>query len=116
MTAPRFLTDEDVYAVVASALRKAGLDAVSTPDVDRLGESDESQLAWAVSQGRILVTFNVAHFAALHAQWISQGQHHADIIVSIQRPIGDLLRRLFHLADTIDAESMQVHIEYLSDW
>ena len=54
MSAPSFLTDEDVYAAVAPALRKAGVDAMSTREVGRLGESDESQLAWAASTGRVL--------------------------------------------------------------
>jgi Domain of unknown function (DUF5615) len=56
-----------VYGAVASALRSAGIDAVSTPEVGRLGESDESQLEWATAEERAIVTFNVAHFAALHA-------------------------------------------------
>jgi hypothetical protein len=47
MSGPRFFTDEDVYGAVAPALRKAGFDAVSTPEARRLGESDESQLTWA---------------------------------------------------------------------
>jgi hypothetical protein len=47
MSAATFFTDEDVYAAVAIALRKSGIDAVSTPDPDRLGHSDESQLLWA---------------------------------------------------------------------
>ena len=62
MSAARFFTDEDVYAGVASGLRKSGVDAVSTPEAGRLGESDESQLAFAAGEGRSLVTFNVAHF------------------------------------------------------
>ena len=36
MSKPAFFTDEDVYAAVAVALRKAGLDAVSTPEANRL--------------------------------------------------------------------------------
>lgn len=67
MNSAKFFTDEDIYAAVAPALRKAGGDAVSTPEAGRLGESDESQLAWAAREGRVLVTFNVAHFSALHA-------------------------------------------------
>jgi hypothetical protein len=39
MGKPAFFTDEDVYAAVAVALRKAGLDAVSTLEAGRLGES-----------------------------------------------------------------------------
>jgi hypothetical protein len=34
MTAIRFFTDEDVYGSVAPALRRAGRDALSTPDPD----------------------------------------------------------------------------------
>ena len=52
MSAVKSFTDEDVYSAVAPALRKAGLDAVSTPEARRLGESDEAQLAWAAGQER----------------------------------------------------------------
>jgi hypothetical protein len=48
MSAAKFLTDEDVYASAAPALRKAGVDAISTREAGRLGESDESQIAWAI--------------------------------------------------------------------
>jgi len=66
MAKVRFLTDEDIYGAIAPAMRKAGFDAVSTPEAGRRSESDESQLAWAQVEGRAIVTFNVAHFAALH--------------------------------------------------
>ena len=101
MSGLRFFMDEDLYAAVAPALRKSGLDAVSTPEAGRLGQSDEAQLAWAADEGRVFATFNVAHFAALHATWMQQGRHHAGIVVSSQRPIGDLLRRLLHLASAL---------------
>ncbi len=116
MSAPRLFTDEDVYAAIAPALRKAGLDAVSTPEAGRLGESDESQLSYAASEGRVLVTFNVAHFADLHTVWMREGRHHSGIIVSSQRPIGDLLRRILHLTGTLDSVALQERLEYLSDW
>jgi hypothetical protein len=116
MSAPRLFTDEDIFAAVAPALRKVGLDAVSTPEVGRLGESDEAQLAFASGEGRALVTFNVAHFAALHAAWLAQGRHHAGIVVSSQRPIGEFLRRLLHLAGTLDAGALQEQLEFLGDW
>jgi len=116
MSAPRFFTDEDVYGAVAAALRRLGLDAVSAPEVGRLGDSDEGQLDWAASERRVLVSFNVAHFAALHAARIQQRQHHAGVVVSSQRPIGDLLRRLVHLAGTLGADAMRDRLEFLSDW
>ncbi|GEM_PF-2347508 len=43
-------------------------------------------------------------------------RHHAGIVVSTQRAIGDLLRRIVNLTSTLDAESMQDRLEYLSDW
>ena len=116
MTQIRFFTDEDVYGGVAPALRKAGFDAVSSPESGRLGESDESQLDWAASQGRALVTFNVAHFTAMHVTWVQQGKPHAGIIVSAQRPIGDLIRRLIRLGNALDEIAMKSRLEFLSDW
>ena len=94
MSAPRFFTDEDAYAAVAAALRKCEIDAISTPEADRRSQSDEAQLAYAASEGRVLVTFNVAPFASLHTAWMEHGTHHAGIVVCSQRPIGDVLRRL----------------------
>jgi hypothetical protein len=67
MIAIRFFTDEDVYGAVAHALENRAIDAISTPEAGRLGESDESQLERAYLHGRALVSFNVGHFARLHA-------------------------------------------------
>jgi hypothetical protein len=112
----RILTDEDVYGAVAPALRRAGIDAVSTPEIHRSQQSDESQLEWASAENRVIVTFNVAHFAALHTRWLLQGRHHAGIVVSNQRPIGDVLRRLLHLTAVESAESMRDRLDFLRDW
>ena len=116
MTPIRFFTDEDVYGSVAAKLREKGFDAVSTPEVDRLGENDEPQLAWAAQEGRVLLTFNVADFARLHDDWLNHSRHHAGIVVSSQRPIGDLLRRVVALASVLGAEEMRDRLEYVSKW
>ncbi|MGO8689954.1 MAG: DUF5615 family PIN-like protein [Thermoguttaceae bacterium] len=116
MSALGFFTDEDVYGTVAPALRRTGVDAVSAPEAGRRGQSDQSQLEWAAVEGRVLITFNVAHFAELHAIWMRHGRHHAGVVVSSQRPIGDVMRRLLHLANTLDADSMGDRLEFLGDW
>jgi hypothetical protein len=113
---PSFFTDEDVFSAVAPALRAAGSDAVSTTEANRLGETDESQLEWAATNGRVLVTFNVSDFARLHAEWLASGRHHAGIVVSEQRPVGDTIRRILRLAAAVDAASFQDRLEYLSSW
>lgn len=116
MSQVRFFTDEDVYGAVAAQLRAAGFDAISTPEAGRLGCDDPDQLLWAFGQNRTLVTFNVSDFARLHHEWLAQGGHHAGLIVSQQRPIGDLLRRLLNLARSLSAADMQDRLEYLSRW
>jgi hypothetical protein len=70
----RFFTDEDVYGDVARILRSHGFDAVSTPEANRLSETDPSQLEWCRQQGRAIVSFNVGHFAAMHTQWAVAGR------------------------------------------
>ena len=69
-------------------------DALSTPEAGRLSEVDPAQLDWCRQNGRTIVTFNVGHFAALHYDWLIAGKHHAGIILSHQRPVGDVARRL----------------------
>ena len=115
MTQLRFFTDEDVYGAIAPTLRRSGCDAISTPESGRLGESDESQLQWAAHEGRVFVTFNVAHFANLHSQWMSQGRHHTGIPVPQQRPIGDLLRRLVNIGSQLEQEEMQDRLKFLGE-
>jgi Domain of unknown function (DUF5615) len=116
MSAIRFFTDEDIYGPVARVLRSSGIDAVSTPEAGQLGASDESQLEWATSQQRAFVTFNIVDFAALHSDWLQQGRHHAGIVLSKQRPLGDFVRRLLKLSAALDAETMQDRLEFLSRW
>jgi hypothetical protein len=116
MSRIRFFTDEDVYSAVAQSLQQAGWDALSTPQAGRLAESDESQLSFAASEGRVLVTFNVAHFVQLHSARLSANRHHAGILVSSQRPIGDTLRRLLTLGTALDAATIRDRLEYLGDW
>jgi hypothetical protein len=116
MSLIRIFTDEDVHGPVAAGLRSAGFDAISTPESARLNEPDHSQLAWAAREGRVLLTFNVADFARLHHDWMAQGQHHAGLVVSQQRPIGDTIRRMTRLGKTLTAEEMRDRLEYLTNW
>jgi hypothetical protein len=112
----RFFTDEDVHGQVAVQLRMMGFGALSTPEAGRLGQSDPDQLIWATVQGYVLVTFNVADFARLHHERMTQGDHHCGIIVSQQRPVGDLIKRLIRLGQTLTADEMKDRLEYISNW
>lgn len=111
-----FFSDEDVYGELAGILRSHGFDALSTPEAGRLSEPDALQLEWCHEKRRCIVTFNVGDFANLHREWLTAGKHHAGIIVSDQRPLGDLLRRVLRLARTLTADEIAYRLEYLSDW
>jgi hypothetical protein len=112
----RIFTDEDVHGDLASALRRQGFDAVSTVEAGRSSLPDESQLSWATSQERAIVTFNVGDFTILHTDWIERGQHHSGIIVSAQRPIGILLQKLVNLDAAFGEQGIADQLHFLSNW
>jgi Tfp pilus assembly protein PilZ len=87
-------------------------------DARATGWSDERQLEFAASEGRVLFGFNVAHFSRLHAEYLSQGKSHAGIIVAPQQrySVGEQIRRLVALMSAKTAEQMQGQIEFLSNW
>ena len=80
--------------------------------------TDEEQLEFARSQGRVLVSFNVSHFCQIHTDLLSEGKSHAGIILMPQQrySIGERLRRLLKLVARRTAEEMHNQLEFLSDW
>jgi len=112
----RVFSDEDIQRAVADQLRESGIDAVSTVESGRRGASDMSQLLWAAQEQRVLLTCNVEDFARLHHEFLNQGQHHAGIVVSKQRTIGETIRRIIHLSGSLSGQDMQDRLEYLSNW
>lgn len=86
-------TNEDITYVLAQSLRARGFDAVSTHEVDMREYSDEEQLAYAVSQGRAILSFNISHYIKLAEQYATANKEHYGIILSVQLPISPLLRR-----------------------
>jgi hypothetical protein len=116
MSAIQVFTNEDVFGNLAHQLRTKGLDAVSTPESSRLRFPDESRLEWSTSQGRVLFSFNVRDFARIHHEVLARGESHSGIVVSKRFPVGIVVLRLLHLAETLDAEGMIDRLEFLSDW
>ena len=83
--------------------------------VERL---DPDHLAFAASDGRVLCTFNVGDFAALHAAYLTEGRQHAGILLVQQQrySTGELIRRLLRFASGLSANEMVNRAEYLSAW
>jgi nucleoside-diphosphate-sugar epimerase len=81
---------------VAAALRKTGHDVrAADEERDLDGMPDEGLLALATSEGRVLVTFNVADFPDIVRRWAEAGRAHAGcaIVVGIDHSeFGTIIR------------------------
>lgn len=106
----RFHLDENVPTAIAEGLRRRGIDATTTPQAGLLSADDESQLRFAHSQGRVLITSD-ADFLRLH----DRDMPHTGIAYSPKgkRAVGELLHGLIMIAECLAPEEMQNHVEYL---
>jgi predicted nuclease of predicted toxin-antitoxin system len=52
----RFHLDENGDPRIAAGLRLHGIDVTTTPEAGLLGKSDEEQLAFALAEGRVIIT------------------------------------------------------------
>jgi predicted nuclease of predicted toxin-antitoxin system len=77
----RFLLDEDLNPTAAEVARGLGLDVVSVHEIERLGLSDEEQLRFAATEGRILVTRNRDDFLALTTEFYRRGDPHRGVLI-----------------------------------
>ena len=77
----KFYLDEDISPKVSEILRKKGIDAVSTHEVDMLQASDEEQLTFAATDGRAMVTRNRDDFITLNVQFFEDLKPHKGLII-----------------------------------
>jgi predicted nuclease of predicted toxin-antitoxin system len=77
----RFLLDEDVNPGIAEIARGLGLDVVSIHEIARHEISDEEQLRFSTSQGRIFVTRNRDDFLNINLAFFQTGEPHAGILI-----------------------------------
>lgn len=66
---------------IAEQLRAKGQDAVAVAErPDLLQLPDEELLSLASQEARVLVTFDIADFSVLDAQWTSLGRRHHGLV------------------------------------
>ncbi len=111
-----YLDEDTISRALIRSLRARGVDILTAREANRLGFSDQEQLAFAASQGRVILTFNTRDYAKLHTKYILQQRNHAGIIVSDQIQVGLLVRRLLKLIDAKSSDEMQDWLEFLSNW
>lgn len=105
----RYYTDEQVSRAVISGLRQRGVDVLSVPEAGKIGASDREQLAFALMEGRVLLTYDT-DFLSLDAA----GVHHAGIVyVNQYTPTGEIIRGLMLICQVLDSTEMIGQVEYL---
>lgn len=106
----RFHLDENVSSAISIGLRRLDIDVTTTPEQSMLSVSDEEQLAFAVSQGRVIFTQD-DDFLTLH----QSGVNHAGIAYCKQgtRTIGEIINYLSLMDKVFDAVDMQSRVEFI---
>ena len=87
---------------------------LSARDAGQLHLDDDEQLAFAVSEGRVLVTHNRHDFELRHQRYLSAGQSHCGIIIA-KRRAGDtaVVKKLLALLDSAMADDMRDQLRYI---
>ena len=106
----RFHLDENVSNAVAEALRRRGIDVTTTPQEGLISVSDEEQLAFCLSQARVIFTQDT-DFLRLH----NAGAIHAGIIYCSQgnRSIGEIIRSLVLIWELLEPEEIHGYLEFI---
>ncbi len=109
-------TDADVDGRLAKQIRAKGFDAVSAYEVGNGDLDDRDQFEFAVVQKRALVTHNARDFDPICREYALTGKTHFGLIVSQKLPVGEMLRRLLRLLDTVSADAMQNSFRNLGEF
>jgi hypothetical protein len=116
VSVPRFLTDEDLHGPTISAVRRLApaLEIVRAIDVG-LGHVDDSVvLAYAPTNGFLLVSHDVSTMKAAAEQRLAAGQGITGLFLVPQgRTIREVAESLVLIWAGSQAEEWRDHIEYL---
>ena len=114
--APRLHLNEHLSPRLAEELRRYGFDVISSQKADMLTTPDDEQLAFAASEGRAIVTFNVSDFMALHEQYLAENKTHYGIICSSREAVNVLFHRLLRLLNSVSAEELKNQVRWLNEF
>jgi len=106
----RFHLDENVAFAVAQGLRLHKIDVTTTPEAGLRGATDERQVEFARSAGRVIFTQD-DDFLKLHAA----GVPHPGIVFCEQnrRSIGEIIWWLRFIWEALEASDMQSQVEFI---
>jgi uncharacterized protein with PIN domain len=112
----RLYVDADVTPRLARVLRSRGYDVISAHEVGNAEATDEEQMAFAVAQGRVLLTCNTRDFTPIFEDYWFAGREHSGVVVSEQLELGEMLRRVTAFLDTVTADEMRNNWKNLGEF
>lgn len=106
----KFHLDEHVPNALANGLRQHGVDVTTTAEAGLLNVSDLAQLAYAATEGRVIITHD-DDFLRLHAG----GTPHCGIAYCHQNKysVGELLPLLLLMDACYSADDLLGRVEFL---
>jgi uncharacterized protein with PIN domain len=106
----KFHLDEHVADAIAKGLRQRGLDVTTTADANLLDAEDSEHLAFALAEGRVIVTQD-SDFLRLD----NKEQSHAGIAYYPQgsRTVGEVIEYLTLIHECLKDSDMRDKVEYL---
>ena len=118
MTLRLYFDEDTMDADLVHALRIRGVDVTTALEQGMIRRDDIEHLELATLQGRALYSFNVGDYQRLHTEYLTQGKHHAGIILAQQQrySLGEQMRRLLKIIAGIPAEEMEDRVVFLSAW
>jgi predicted nuclease of predicted toxin-antitoxin system len=105
--------DEDVHVLVADLLQARGFDVITARDAGQLQVTDTEQLAYAITQGRTLVTHNRTDFEELVQSYFNAGEIHCGVIFAIRRSPQEIAKRLLVILNQVTSQEMENQVRYI---
>ena len=118
MTIRLYFDEDSSDHDLLNALRLRGIDVAAASEAGMRAQPDEDQLRWTTAHDRVLYTSNRRDFFRIHSEWVRKGESHAGLILGAQQrfSVGEQMRRLLRLINTLSAEDMRDRVEFLSAW
>ncbi|HEV2349409.1 MAG TPA: DUF5615 family PIN-like protein [Terriglobia bacterium] len=105
--------DEDVNVVLADLVRARGFRVTTTRAAGQMAMTDESQLAFAASQRKAILTHNRVDFEVLAQRYFEEKKTHSGIIIAVRRHPKELSKRVLILLDSVTADEIEDQIRYI---
>ncbi len=106
----RFHLDEHVHPGVAATLRQLGIDVTTTLEADLRGADDQSHLAFAWRERRVIVTHDDDFL-----RWHSRGTPHAGLAYCHpnKRTVAQIVEILLLMHETLSPDKMLGQVQFL---